>query len=610
MPMRKKNKILSKNKGKKSENFIDFKFNLKTYWSFVRKYKPYMLGIVLFTLFFQVSHVLERYLFKILTDESANFIAGSLARDNFVTILTILAIVFLSIQMVGSLFRWFWLSLVNKFESGAILDLKKRMFNHIIHLDHDFHTSNKTGSLISRLVRGGGAVERLSDVIFFNFIPLLIQFIVISFSILLFDKVSALVVSLTAFSFIGFSFYINKRQQRDNMRANDAEDFEKGVVSNYLTNIESIKYFGKENKVKNNYEKTALNTRDSMLKHWSHFRDLTAGHNFILGLGIFFILFFPVMKLLDGNMTIGTIIFIYTSFGIMLGHLFGFDHGLRGFYRSMADFESLFKYYKAKKTVLDIPNANNLKVTRGRIQFKNIYFKYKKKYVLKGFDLEIPPKTKVALVGPSGSGKSTLVKLLYRLYDVNKGEILIDGKNINSVKQESLRSSLSIVPQEAILFDDTLYNNIAFSRPRASRKEILKSMKFAQLDKVVADFPDKEKTIVGERGIKLSGGEKQRVSISRAILANKKILVLDEATSALDSQTEHDIQRDLESLMEGRTSIVIAHRLSTIMKADLIVVMDKGKIVQKGTHDELIKQKGLYRKLWGLQKGGYMSFES
>jgi ATP-binding cassette subfamily B protein len=333
---------------------------------------------------------------------------------------------------------------------------------------------------------------------------------------------------------------------------------------------------------------------------------LSAGHSLIIGLGIFFLLFFSIQSVLSNNMTIGTVIFIYTSFGTMTANLFRFDHGLRGFYRSMADFESLFRYYRTKKTIVDKKDSKKLKILDGSIEFKDVYFKYKHTFVLRGFTLKIPAKKRVAIVGPSGSGKTTLVKLLFRLYDLDKGFIKIDGQDISDVSQESLRSSLSIVPQEAVLFDDSLYNNILFSNMAAKKKDVVSAIKFAQLDKVIKNFPLKENTIVGERGIKLSGGEKQRVSIARAILANKKILVLDEATSALDSKTEHDIQKDLEKLMENRTSIVIAHRLSTILNSDLIVVMDKGKIVQLGTHDELINQKGLYQKLWGLQKGGYI----
>ena len=191
-------------------------------------------------------------------------------------------------------------------------------------------------------------------------------------------------------------------------------------------------------------------------------------------------------------------------------------------------------------------------------------------------------------MGPSGCGKTSLIKLLYRFYDIDSGEILIDGQNIKDVKQESLREEMAIVPQECVLFDDTIYNNVKFSRPSASKEEVLKAMKFAQLDKIIERFPNKEDTIVGERGVKLSGGEKQRVSIARALLADKKILVLDEATSALDSETEQEIQEALKKLMEGRTTIIIAHRLSTIMMADEIIVMDAGKIVQRGKHEDLI----------------------
>ena len=256
--------------------------------------------------------------------------------------------------------------------------------------------------------------------------------------------------------------------------------------------------------------------------------------------------------------------------------------------------------------IKDKLNAKDIEIKQGVIEFKNVSFKYHQNELFKNFNLKVDKNQKVALVGHSGSGKSTLVKILYRLYDLDNGTIKIDGVDIKDVKQESLRSELSIVPQECVLFDDTIYNNILFSNPKASRKEVLQAIKFAQLDKTIKEFPYREDTIVGERGVKLSGGEKQRVSIARAILANKKILVLDEATSSLDSKTEYEIQKDLQSLMQGRTSIIIAHRLSTIMGADLIVVLEKGNVVQQGTHRDLIKMPGVYQELWSLQKGGYL----
>ena len=333
---------------------------------------------------------------------------------------------------------------------------------------------------------------------------------------------------------------------------------------------------------------------------------MNLGQNFILSAGIFSLLYFSINNFLQGEITIGTLAFIYTTFAGLIVYVFGFVHGLRGFYRSMADFQDLFDYGRVSNKIKDKSNAPNLKIGLGTLEFKDVDFNYGKRKMLRKFNLKILENEKVAFVGHSGCGKTTLVKLLNRFYDVNGGSILIDGKDIRNFKQESVRSETGIVPQECVLFDDTIYNNISFANPKASRKDVLNAIKFAQLDKIIMNFSDKENTIVGERGVKLSGGEKQRVSIARAILANKKILILDEATSALDSETEYEIQKDLQKLLKGRTSIIIAHRLSTIMNADRIVVLKNGEIIQMGTHSELIGKSGEYKKLWNLQKGGYI----
>lgn len=308
-----------------------------------------------------------------------------------------------------------------------------------------------------------------------------------------------------------------------------------------------------------------------------------------------------------GQITLGTITFIYATYGVVLESLFGLTGGIRNFYRSMADFNDLFQYNKLENDIKDAPAAEPLIISKGTIEFRNVSFKYHNRWLFRNFSLFIPANKRVALVGSSGSGKSTLIKLLYRFYDVDEGEILIDGKDIRSFSQKSLRSELSIVPQECVLFDDSVYNNILFSRPDATRREVMRAISSAQLAQTVKIFPKQEQTIVGERGVRLSGGEKQRVSIARALLANKRVLVLDEATSSLDSETEHEIQEDLQHLMKGRTSLIIAHRLSTIMRADIIVVLDNGKIVQKGAHRQLITKHGVYKRLWNLQKGGYLA---
>ena len=333
---------------------------------------------------------------------------------------------------------------------------------------------------------------------------------------------------------------------------------------------------------------------------------MVSGHGIIFIVALIGLLYFPLIKLINGEITIGTIAFIYTIYLGLTGPLGRFTWHLRSFFNSIADLDSLSFYTELENEIKDKSDAKELKVKLGEIEFDNVSFKYKNRYIIKNMSLKIAPNEKIALVGHSGSGKTTIVKLLYRLYNLNKGKIIIDGKDITNLKQESLRGEMSIVPQEGILFNDTIENNIKFSKPNATKKEVFSALKKAQFYSFVKSIPEKENTFVGERGIKLSGGEKQRLSIARAILANKKILVLDEATSALDSKTERDIQKALNKLMEGRTAIIIAHRLSTIMHADKIVVMNKGKIVQIGKHNELIRQNGIYKELWKLQKGGYI----
>jgi len=602
MAIRKKN-----NKDKKHERRkINFRYNLSVYFNLLKKYKFTFIGILILILLVEGFRVLDKYLFKVVIDSGTEFSAGSILADKFVQILLIVAGVFISVWLLKIIFGFIYEKLMHNLEADMMADVKRNFFNHIIGLSHNFHTTHRTGSLISKLNRGGRAVERMTDIIVYNFTPLIFQMIIISASLIYLSWVPAVIIFLTVILFISYSFIMQRIQQDSNLRFVDAEDAEKGTIADFLTNIDSIKYFGKEANVKRKFYKVSEETKTKLLKYWGYWKYIGIGRSIILNAGTFFLVLFPILQVLKGEMTIGTVAFIYTVYMSLIGYLFSFVHGLRDYYRVMADFEALFPYGKIQNEIKDKPNAKSLKIRRGSIDFDNLDFRYGKRRIFSKFNLDIKPNEKVALVGHSGCGKSTLVKLLYRLHDVERGGIMIDGKDIREFRQESLRGEMSIVPQEAVLFDDTIYNNIAFSKPGASREEVMRAIKFAQLDKIIKDFPDKEKTIVGERGVKLSGGEKQRVSIARAILADKKILVLDEATSALDSETEHEIQKDLEKLMKGRTSIMIAHRLSTIMKADKIVVMQRGKIVQMGTHRQLIAKPGEYKKLWNLQKGGYI----
>ncbi len=593
---------------KDREKDIDFKRNLKLYLKFAKPYKWHFVFIIAIVLIMALANVVDKFIFKVLIDNGADYVSGKIMADSFVKVLLILLIVFFSILLIRVSGQWVKIHVLNRVSSGIVLDVKKKFFNHIVGLDHNFHTTHKRGSLISRLIRGSWAIDGITDFFVFNTAPIILQLIVAGSSVFYFDRASASVVAIMSVVFITYSFFIVNKQRKKRLIANDAEDKERANISDVFTNIDSIKYYGKEDRIKSIFSKLTYDTKQKFVRSWDYFRWLDAGQSLIIGVGLFFLIYFPLVKFIHGEITIGTLAFLYTVFFSLAEPLFGFIWGIRHYYESMANLQSLFDYDKLRNKIKDKPNAGNLEIKSGEIEFKDVSFTYKgkKERAIHHLNLKIAPNEKIALVGHSGCGKTTLVKLLYRFYDVNSGEVLIDGENIREFKQESLRGELSIVPQEAILFDDTIYSNVLFSRPDASRDEVMQAIKFAQLEKFVNNLPKREKTIVGERGVKLSGGEKQRVSIARAILADKKVLVLDEATSSLDSETEHEIQNGLEKLMENRTSVIIAHRLSTIMKANRIIVMEKGKIVQIGSHLELIKREGPYKRLWNLQKGGYL----
>src|SRR3989339_654573 len=585
---------------------ISFRYNLGVYWGIVKPYWPLVIFLMTITLIIETIAVGERFLFKVITDNGTLFAAGTLSRAGFINILLIVAGIFGLMILFKFIGRWTSVHFVNKLERNLILNIKRKYFNHIVGLSHGFHTNHETGSLIARLSRGGRATEALTDIIIFNFIPLMCQLIIAGVAIAFYDFKTTIALGIVFAVFIAYNLVMQRIQQNANLKANEAEDIEKANIADIFTNLDSVRYFGKEDSIRERFAKVTENTRKAMVRHWNYFRWLDSGQGILIGLGSLVAIALPILNFLDGTVTLGTVIFTYTVYLGLIGPLFGFVHGIRDFYRIMADYEDLFKYGKVSNDIIDKKDAKEAKIELGEVEFKDITFKYGERKIFDKLSLKIKKNEKVALVGHSGSGKTTLVKLLYRFYDINSGAILVDGKDIRDFKQESYRGELSIVPQEGILFDDTIYNNIAFSNPKAKREDVFRAIRAAQLDEFVSRLPNKENTIVGERGVKLSGGEKQRVSIARAILANKKILVLDEATSSLDSQTEYHIQKDLHNLMKGRTSIIIAHRLSTVMSADKIVVLDKGKIVQMGTHNELIRKPGMYKQLWNLQKGGYI----
>ena len=327
---------------KKTEE-IDFKYNFKTYLSFLTKYKFTAIIILLMVLGYEVTYTIDKFLFKTIIDKGTGYLNKTVDVNSFVKILIIIVIIYISILIFRTIFNFLKLHLINRLEMNMITDLKRKYFNHIIHLSQSFHTSNKTGSLISRLIRGGYAVERMTYVIIFNTAPLLFQLVVVTASLIYFDLTSAIVVFLTIIIFIIYSIIIQNKQKESNLTRNKEEDIEKAYVSDVMTNIDSIKYFGKEYVIKNRFKNLSEITKNAFIRFWDYFRWLAAGQVIILGIGIFFLIYFPLLKFLDGNLTIGTLVFIYTVFGNLMSPLFGFVHGVRNYYTAMSDFQDLFQ---------------------------------------------------------------------------------------------------------------------------------------------------------------------------------------------------------------------------------------------------------------------------
>ncbi|MGM5484168.1 MAG: ABC transporter ATP-binding protein [Nanobdellota archaeon] len=585
---------------------IHYKYNLKIYWNFLKKYKLLFFGLLSLILFIEASYVADNYIFKLIVKYSEELIKEIINKGDFIFYLEILAIVFVVLMVFRSLAKFFQFHLMAHLGGGLRKDLKEFFFNHLVRLSFRFHSDEKKGALISKIIRNANAIDEMTDIIIFNFMPLFFKLSVVLITLLFISKIHAVIILSMIIVYLIYSIIFTQKRMPYIVESNEAEDFEKAKLADYMNNVESIKYFGKENRINKKFGKHTSNSQNKFIDRVKMYSYIEAGQSTIIALGLLSIFFFSVKGILNGTMDISTVTYSYTVFGGLLGNLFSFMHGYRRFFDTMAHFEGLFRYAKLENEIKNPNKAKKARIRKGEVEFRNVNFGYNnKRKIFKNLNLKIDKGKKVALVGHSGSGKSTLIKLLYRLYDVNKGNILIDGKDIKYFNKEDLRSEMSIVPQECALFDDTIFNNIAFAKPGATKKEVYSAAKKSQLDKIVKDFPQGYDTIVGERGIKLSGGEKQRVSIARALLADKKLLILDEATSSLDSKTEFDIQKALEKLMKNRTSIIIAHRLSTIMKADFIVVFSKGKIVEKATHDELVAKEGHYSKMWDLQKGGF-----
>ncbi len=493
------------------------------------------------------------------------------------------------------------------FEFAALRAVRRialRVFRHLHDLDLAFHLERQTGGLSRDIERGTRGISFVLSFMLFNILPTLLEIgLVLGIFLWNFSAWFALIIILSVISYIAFSIFVTEWRIQHMRRMNELDSKANTRAVDRLLNFETVKYFTNEDFEARRYDREMASWEKEALKTQYSLSSLNSGQALIFALGVTAMMLLAGYEVVHGRMTLGDFVMVnaYIVQLFMPLNFLGFVY--REMKRSVVDMERMFALLDRHAQVADKPGAPVLKVQQGEIRFENLHFGYSQdREILHGVSFSVSAGTKVAVVGPSGAGKSTLARLLFRFYDANSGRILIDGQDIRDVTRDSLRRNIGIVPQDTVLFNDTIYYNIVYGQPDASRAEVEQAAAMANLKQFIEKLPQGYETTVGERGLKLSGGEKQRVAIARAILKNPPILVFDEATSSLDSNAEQAILVALRQLAEHRTSLVIAHRLSTIVDADEIVVLDQGAVAERGTHRELLRSGGLYAQLWALQQ--------
>ena len=494
-------------------------------------------------------------------------------------------------------------AIFEKVGQDAARRLAARVFRHVHDLSLRFHLERRTGSLTKIVERGTKSIDMMLYFLLFNIAPTIIELTAIC--AIFFVKFGAGLVAATlaiVVIYIAFTRKVSDWRTNIQRQMNDVDNKAIGRAVDSLLNYETVKYFGAEDRESARYEEAVGAFARASVRNEVSLAWLNIGQSLITNLMMAGAMIFTVWGWSRGRFSPGDVVWINGLLMQLFRPLDMLGWVYRSIRQGLIDMEAMWDLLDTPAEVVDRPGAPTLAVTRGAIRFEHVRFGYDPdREILKELDIDIPPGTSCAIVGPSGAGKSTIARLLYRFYDPSGGRILIDGQDIAEVSQKSLRSAIGIVPQDTVLFNDTIGYNIGYGRDGASQAEIEGAARGAAIDQFIGILPDKYESMVGERGLKLSGGEKQRVAIARTLLKNPPILVLDEATSALDSRTEQAIQETLDRIAESRTTIMIAHRLSTIVEADQIVVLDKGQVAERGTHDELLDAGGLYADLWYRQ---------
>lgn len=486
----------------------------------------------------------------------------------------------------------------------AIRRIALRVFQHLHALALRFHMDRQTGGLSRAIERGIKGIDFLLRFMLFNILPTLVEIALVC-GILwsLFGFVFSAITFVTVMIYVVFTLMFTEWRLKYRRAMNDSDSEANTKAIDSLLNFETVKYFGNEEHEARRYDASMQRYEKAAVKSLTTLSLLNVGQGLIMAAGMTILLVLSGFRVSEGTMSIGA----FTAVNLYMMQLFQPLNFLGFVYReikqSLVDMEQMFGLLEENREVEDAPNSAPLAVADGVVRFEHVSFRYDpRKSVLRDVDFEVPSGHTVAIVGASGTGKSTISRLLFRFYDVDDGRITIDGQDIRDVTQSSLRAAIGIVPQDTVLFNDSIFYNIQYGRPEASPAEVEDAARLAQVHDFVMALPDGYNTRVGERGLKLSGGEKQRVAIARTILKAPKILLFDEATSALDTHTEREIQTALDQVSADRTTLVIAHRLSTVVNADEIIVLDDGVIVERGRHDALLAHGGMYADLWQRQQ--------
>ena len=485
----------------------------------------------------------------------------------------------------------------------AVRTIALKVFRHLHALSLRFHLNRQTGGMTRDIERGTRGVNSLISYSLFNVLPTLVEItLVLGYLVLNYDIWFTVITGVALSSYIAFTVIVTEWRTHFRRTMNELDSKANTKAIDSLLNYETVKYFGNEEYEAKRYDQGLQNFENAAVRSQTSLSFLNTGQSLIIATAVTLILWRATEGVIAGTMTLGDLVLV-NSFMIQLYIPLNFLGVIyREIKQSLADMERLFSLLDQNREVADRPGAQPL-VTRGaQVEFSHVEFSYEaKRQILFDVDFTIPAGTTTAVVGHSGSGKSTLSRLLFRFYDVNGGAIRIDGQDLRDITQQSLRAAIGIVPQDTVLFNDTIEYNIAYGKPGASHEDIVAAARAASIHDFIESLPDGYNSMVGERGLKLSGGEKQRVAIARTLLKNPAILIFDEATSALDSKSEQAIQAQLKEIAKDRTTLVIAHRLSTIADAQQIIVLDHGKIVERGTHGTLLAARGLYSQMWERQ---------